>query len=188
MDIMGEIVPARIVHGKSGMQTHPPRRTHLRRIRLRFLRRFRLQYAAYGQNHFSRSSRHGNRVEIFGGSGLDVSTIDWVVLTHAHLDHTGWLPCLVRDGYRGPIFADPATIELVNILLPDSAHIMEEDALDDARRGKSRHNPPLPLYTHQQVAPMLAALKPIPRSGPSAISPPCACATPATSSVPPISS
>ena len=102
---------------------------------------------------------------------LDVSTIDWVVLTHAHLDHTGWLPCLVRDGYRGPIFADPATIELVNVLLPDSAHIMEEDAQDDARRGKSRHNPPQPLYTHEQLPPMLAALKPIPREGPSAISP-----------------
>jgi metallo-beta-lactamase family protein len=87
---------------------------------------------------------------------LDVSTIDFAVLTHAHLDHTGWLPCLVRDGYHGPIFADPATIQLVNILLPDSAKIMEEDAADDARRGKSRHNPPLPLYTHQQVAPVLA--------------------------------
>jgi metallo-beta-lactamase family protein len=102
---------------------------------------------------------------------LDVSTIDWLVLTHAHLDHTGWLPCLVRDGYRGPIFADPATIQLVNILLPDSAKIMEEDAADDARRGKSRHHPPLPLYTHQQVAPVLAALKPIPREGPTTISP-----------------
>ncbi len=102
---------------------------------------------------------------------LDVSTIDFVVLTHAHLDHTGWLPCLVRDGYRGPIFADPATIELVNILLPDSAHIMEEDAQDDARMGKSRHHPPLPLYTHEQVAPVLAALKPIPREGVSTTSP-----------------
>ncbi|MGB6200498.1 MAG: MBL fold metallo-hydrolase [Candidatus Acidiferrales bacterium] len=102
---------------------------------------------------------------------LDVSTIDWVVLTHAHLDHTGWLPCLVRDGYRGPIFADPATIELANILLPDSAHIMEEDAADAARRGKSRHNPVLPLYTHQQVAPVLSALKPIPREGLTTISP-----------------
>jgi metallo-beta-lactamase family protein len=102
---------------------------------------------------------------------LDVSTIDFTVLTHAHLDHTGWLPCLLRDGYRGPIFADPATIQLVNILLPDSAKIMEEDAADDARRGKSRHNPPLPLYTHQQVAPVLAALKPIPREGPTTISP-----------------
>jgi metallo-beta-lactamase family protein len=102
---------------------------------------------------------------------LDVSTIDWVILTHAHLDHTGWLPCLVRDGYRGPIFADPATIELVNVLLLDSAHIMEEDAQTAARHNLSRHNPPLPLYTHQQVAPVLAALKPIPREGPSAISP-----------------
>ena len=102
---------------------------------------------------------------------LDVSTIDYAVLTHAHLDHTGWLPCLLRDGYRGPIFADAATIELVNILLPDSAHIMEEDALDAAKRGLSRHKPPLPLYTHEQVPPVLAALKQIPREGASTISP-----------------
>jgi metallo-beta-lactamase family protein len=102
---------------------------------------------------------------------LDASTIDYVVLTHAHLDHTGWLPCLVRDGYRGPIFADPATIELANILLPDSAHIMEEDAQNAARHGTSRHNPPLPLYTHEQVSPVLAAMKPIPREGPTTISP-----------------
>src|SRR6202451_111325 len=52
---------------------------------------------------------------------------DCCVLTHAHLDHTGYLPRLVRDGFRGPIYADAATIELCNILLPDSAHIMEEE-------------------------------------------------------------
>ena len=56
------------------------------------------------------------------------SSIDWCLLTHAHLDHTGYLPRLVRDGFSGPIFADAATIELCNILLPDSAHLMEEDA------------------------------------------------------------
>src|SRR5271168_68255 len=55
-------------------------------------------------------------------------TFDWVVLTHAHLDHTGHLPRLVRDGYRGPIFANAATRELCGLLLPDSAHLMEEDA------------------------------------------------------------
>src|SRR5262249_3259278 len=58
---------------------------------------------------------------------LDPKTIDYLVLTHAHLDHTGWLPVLVKSGYRGPIYANPATIELTTILLTDSAHLQEED-------------------------------------------------------------
>src|SRR3984893_9969614 len=57
----------------------------------------------------------------------DPATIDFVVLTHAHLDHTGYLPRLVSDGFRGPIFANAATQELCGLLLPDSAHLMEED-------------------------------------------------------------
>jgi len=70
---------------------------------------------------------------------VDPKTIDYAVLTHAHLDHTGWLPRLVGDGYRGPIFANAATIELTGILLKDSAHLQEEDALH-AQKGKySRH-------------------------------------------------
>src|SRR5580693_3385961 len=52
------------------------------------------------------------------------STYDWTVITHAHLDHTGYLPRLVGDGFRGPIFADKATQELCALLLPDSAHLM----------------------------------------------------------------
>src|SRR5215469_18834127 len=59
---------------------------------------------------------------------VDPGTIDYAVLTHAHLDHTGWLPCLVRDGYRGSIFANPATIELATVSLKDSAHLQEEDS------------------------------------------------------------
>ncbi len=54
---------------------------------------------------------------------VDPKTIDYLMLTHAHLDHTGWLPVLVRDGYNKPIFANPATIELVGILLKDSGHL-----------------------------------------------------------------
>src|SRR5215813_15033946 len=60
---------------------------------------------------------------------VDPKTIDYVVLTHAHLDHTGWLPVLVKAGYRGPIYANPATIELSTLLLKDSAHLQEEDSL-----------------------------------------------------------
>jgi metallo-beta-lactamase family protein len=99
------------------------------------------------------------------------SAFDWCVLTHAHLDHTGYLPRLVRDGFRGPIYADAATIELCNILLPDSAHLQEEDAERAGRRGYSKHKPPLPLYSQAEVEPVLKAFREIPRSGSFNISP-----------------
>src|SRR5215472_10839665 len=72
----------------------------------------------------------------------DPKTIDYAVLTHAHLDHTGWLPRLVRDGYRGSIFANQATIELTTILLKDSAHLQEEDTARAQRKNWTRHPEP----------------------------------------------
>ena len=100
------------------------------------------------------------------------ASFDWCLLTHAHLDHTGYLPRLVRDGFRGPIFADAATIELCNILLPDSAHLQEEDAERAGRRGYSKHKPPLPLYSQADVDPVLKAFREIPRAdAPFTISP-----------------
>jgi len=99
------------------------------------------------------------------------ASFDWCVLTHAHLDHTGYLPRLVRDGFRGPIYADAATIELCNILLADSAHLQVEDAQNAGRGGYSKHAQPLPLYTPEDVAPVLKALQEIPRAGPFTISP-----------------
>ncbi len=99
------------------------------------------------------------------------SSFDWCVLTHAHLDHTGYLPRLVRDGFRGPIYADGATIELCNILLPDSAHLQEEDAERAGRRGYSKHHPPLPLYSQDDVVPVLNAMREIPRASAFTISP-----------------
>jgi metallo-beta-lactamase family protein len=102
---------------------------------------------------------------------IDPATIDYAVLTHAHLDHTGWLPVLVRAGYKGPIYANPATIDLTTILLKDSAHIQEEDTLH-AQKGKySRHANPEPLYTTDEIDPVLKLLKPMPRTGPFVVSP-----------------
>src|SRR5579863_5533496 len=99
------------------------------------------------------------------------ATLDWCVLTHAHLDHTGYLPRLVGDGFKGPIYADAATIELCNILLPDSAHLQEEDADQAGRHGYSKHKPPLPLYTQADVDPVLKAFREIPRADTFTISP-----------------
>ncbi len=72
--------------------------------------------------------------------------IDAVVLTHAHLDHVGWLPVLVREGFRGPVFCTEATAALAKIILSDSAHIQEEDAKRANRKGYTRHQPAKALY------------------------------------------
>ena len=67
------------------------------------------------------------------------STIDATLITHAHIDHTGYLPALVRDGFEGPILATKPTAELKSLLLPDSAQIMEEEAAYAAKKGYSKH-------------------------------------------------
>ena len=102
---------------------------------------------------------------------IDPKTFDYVVLTHAHLDHTGWLPVLVKSGYRGPIYANPATIELTTILLKDSAHIQEEDTMHARIHQDSRHADPQPLYTSEDVDPTLKLIKSMPRLGGFDISP-----------------
>ena len=99
------------------------------------------------------------------------ASIDFVALTHAHLDHTGYLPRLVSDGFGGPIFANAATQELCGLLLPDSAHLMEEDAEDATRHGYSSHKPALPLYTQDEAAATLKRFAPLPRLGECRISP-----------------
>jgi len=96
---------------------------------------------------------------------VDPKTIDYVVLTHAHLDHTGWLPCLVKAGYQRPIYANPATIELTSLLLKDSAHLQEEDTLNARKHGYSRHADPHPLYTTEDVDSVLKLMKSIARVG-----------------------
>ncbi len=79
------------------------------------------------------------------------TSIDAVVLTHAHLDHSGYLPVLVRRGFRGPIHCTPASRDLLDILLHDSARIEEADAAYANRKGYSRHRPALPLFETADV-------------------------------------
>ncbi len=88
--------------------------------------------------------------------------LDAVVLSHAHLDHSGWLPALVKHGFRGPIHASPATCELARVLLLDSAHLQEEDARRANRYGYSRHARALPLYTRADAERALSQFVPLP--------------------------
>ena len=87
--------------------------------------------------------------------------IDAVILTHAHLDHCGWIPRLVKAGFRGPIYATPPTIDLCGIILPDSGHLQEEDAAFYNKTNKSKHHPALPLYTLEEAQDSLRNFKPV---------------------------
>jgi metallo-beta-lactamase family protein len=91
--------------------------------------------------------------------------VDVIVLTHAHLDHTGYLPVMVRRGFAGKILATPATCDLSGILLPDSGHLMEEDARFANWKGYSKHRPALPLYTEEEAREVLPRLQPLPFDG-----------------------
>jgi metallo-beta-lactamase family protein len=87
------------------------------------------------------------------------ASLSAVVLTHAHIDHSGALPLLARGGYRGPIYCTDATRDLCGILLPDAAHLQEKDADFANRHGFSKHKPALPLYTQADAANALGLLK-----------------------------
>ena len=92
---------------------------------------------------------------------VDPKKIDTVVLTHAHLDHSGYLPLFVKNGYKGSVFSTAATADLCGILLPDSGHLQEEDARYANRRGFSKHRPALPLYTREDAERCLPQLSPV---------------------------
>lgn len=91
-------------------------------------------------------------------------SIDAIVLTHAHLDHSGYLPALVRDGFRGRIYAMEGTAALSRIMLPDSAHLLQEEARFAAKHRWSKHARPEPLYTAEDATRALERFRPVPFS------------------------
>ncbi len=102
---------------------------------------------------------------------VDPGSIDAIILTHAHIDHTGYLPRFVRQGFRGPVYATPATVDLAGILLPDSGHLQEEEARFRNKHQRSKHKPALPLYTLEDASVALRALKAVPYRKPQNLSP-----------------
>lgn len=102
---------------------------------------------------------------------VDPASIDAVVLTHAHLDHSGFLPRLVRSGFSGPVWCTPATRDLCRILLPDSGRLLEEEATWAERQGSSKHHPPEALYTEADAVRCLASLRCAPFDAPFAAAP-----------------
>lgn len=88
--------------------------------------------------------------------------IEAVLLTHAHIDHVGYLPRLVRQGFRGPVYATEASHALLQIVLPDSAHLQEQDAAYANKKGYSRHKPALPLYTAADAEETLKLIRGVP--------------------------
>jgi metallo-beta-lactamase family protein len=93
---------------------------------------------------------------------VDIEKLDAVILTHAHIDHSGYVPILSKLGYKGPVFASEPTVELCKILLPDAGFIQEEDAKFAAKKGFSKHARPMPLYTYADAVQSLSQLEAIP--------------------------
>lgn len=103
---------------------------------------------------------------------LHVGELTAVVLTHAHLDHTGRLPLLTKEGYAGPIYGTPATLDITAVILRDSAKIRLTDTLHDNRKRQRRGEPPLePLYTFDDVDHVVALFKPVPYETPTTVAP-----------------
>ncbi|AFM12198.1 MBL fold metallo-hydrolase RNA specificity domain-containing protein [Turneriella parva] len=102
------------------------------------------------------------RVRNWNPLPINIAEIDAVVLTHAHVDHSGYIPRLIKDGFRGKIYASEATFELCKILLPDSGYLMEEEAAYLNKRKKTKHSPALPLFTQAEAEDALRYFTPVP--------------------------
>jgi metallo-beta-lactamase family protein len=92
---------------------------------------------------------------------FDPASLDFILLTHAHIDHAGFLPRLAQQGFRGPVRATGASLDLARLLLMDAAKIQEEDALFANRHGYSKHRPALPLYTSEDAERAIALIEPL---------------------------
>ncbi len=93
---------------------------------------------------------------------VDPASLDAVVLTHAHIDHSGYIPALVKNGFSGPVYCTPATLALCRILLPDAGHLQEEEAVYANKHGFSKHSPALPLFTEQDAGDCLGQFVAVP--------------------------
>src|SRR5216117_1079640 len=96
---------------------------------------------------------------------FNAASVDAVIITHAHIDHTGYLPRFVRHGFRGPVYCSRGTSDLMKILLPDSARLQEEEADYRNRHKITKHLPALPLYTEQDAREALKLLQVVPNNG-----------------------
>ena len=92
---------------------------------------------------------------------VDPARLSAVLLTHAHIDHSGYLPALANAGFRGKVWCTPGTADLCRVLLPDAGHLQEEDARFANMRGFSRHKPALPLFTREDAERCLELLEPV---------------------------
>jgi metallo-beta-lactamase family protein len=96
---------------------------------------------------------------------FDPRSLTAVLITHAHIDHTGYLPRLVKQGFHGPVYCSRGTADLLKILLPDSGRLQEEDADYRNRHQLTKHQPALPLYTEKDASASLELIRPLANDG-----------------------
>src|SRR6266478_9235906 len=96
---------------------------------------------------------------------FNAAAVGAVIITHAHIDHTGYLPRFVRHGFRGPVFCSRGTADLLKILLPDAGRLQEEEADYRNRHKITKHSPALPLYTEEDAKAALELVVPVSNSG-----------------------
>ncbi len=101
------------------------------------------------------------RIRNWTDTPVPAREIDAVILTHAHLDHCGWIPRLMKEGFHGKIYATPPTIDLCSVILPDSGHLQEEEARFHNQKGTSKHVPALPLYTLEEAEACMQLFEPV---------------------------